>query len=605
MRTKELIKLMPSQYRRATENPLYSGHHIPELGYWTETEGFVKGSTMEYDGLVLPCPIIAVIDEKIGNKDLVLHITTKQSQYKETTETTQFDNTLVRKVYEDAGTTLETDFTIPRFTRRYATFLLTSLGRMSWDIESITTVTENCVGKVSFYALASNGSKIIFWFGMYKLAEEIKEILRPWIAPTKCSRCSGTGIEPDSDPEIDCLQCGGYKYSGYSSTKSVQRLLAYDLGLTRDVLDWDDLDDDDHDLIFKFINKAWTQKWWCTPTVSEIKRLFAHFYNLPTTNIFIYENFDPQEPVWEIYLPEAGGIKGSPFATTTEEDRILMRYIARSITPAGVSVFVGFYTSDFLGDFEGLTDKVYVNPYQFVIPKTSMEHQYDLWGVPRWDFYNGWCHATDNFEREGALGWTSGGTVEIVNVNDMNRHMCKFTDNSYITSGQECQDGELELWVHPVDTQIKIGVMDETGTGWFFYTYYDPGNSGWYDNSDNLLTKAMPDCDYHVSMVFDIPSGLFDIRINDVFSVNSIGMLGTGSVSDILIKIESIGTGYGFIDDVGLPDDVNYHMGDNWERLYPYGYGIDNEDFATGVTGTVYDLMETYFRKNRFFDLNI
>ena len=547
----------------------------------------------------MACPIIAVVEEKFGNKDVEFTIVGKVAEYSHTTTEYQGDYEIKRKHYIDSGSTKQAKLTIPRYTRQYATFLLIDLGNKIWDLESVTPNVSKSVGKVVFYALASNGSKIIYWFGLHKLAEELKEIIRFWIAPPKCNRCNGTGIEPNTTDEF-CSQCGGYKYSGYSSTKKVQRQIGYDVGLSRDVVNWDSMTDAEHDMVFKFINKCWTQKWWVTPTKKEIRRLFAHFYNIPEANILIEERFDMQEPVWNLKIPSRAST-ASPFGTLDEDDRNLMTYIAESLTPAGVSVFVGFYEIYSFGDISDITDRLSVISYK-LRHKSTIEAEYELWGMPRWDFHNGWTKATDDFEREWDLNWDKNGTVEIVNVNDMNRHMARLKDNSYMQTGTTSVSGWYELWVHPQDTDLKIGQINSSNN-WMFYVQYKKQDTGWYDNNDALLTRAMPDCDYHISIYFDNNNQEYDVYIQQKPISKGISYLDSGTVDKF--RIESIGTGYGFVDAIGLPDDTNYEVGDNFRRLYPWGWGLKNLDYATGITGTVYDLYESYFRRNRFFDLNI
>jgi len=592
MRTKELIRLMPTQFKRVSENPLYSGHFIPLLGYWTEAEGWVKKQDLEYESEVLSCPIIAVVDEKIGHKCLEFTITGKQAQYLQTNERIDGKYTLKRKVYKDAETTIQSTLTVPRHTRPYGTFLVTGLGQNIWGIQDVTTPLINVVGKVSFYALASAGSKIIYWMGIHFLAEELRQILRPWIAPSKCTRCNGSGIEPETEEE-KCLQCLGYKYSGYSATKYVQRKLGFDVGLARQILDWDNLTEADHTAIKKFINKAWTQKWWVTPTVKEIKRLFAHFYNMPIGNIRITERFNPQEPLWRLYLPPAGSI-GSPFGATvfTESDADLMRYIAKSVTPAGVSVFVGFYSDYFMGSMEDFSDILHISSFE--TPHSSLEHQFELNGMPRGDFYNGWTEATDNFERETVLGWDTSGSVDIVNVNDMNRHMVKLTDSAYMQTGIADVSGSYELWVHPQDSEMRIGLINDSGD-WMNYVEFD--ENGFYDSDGMLLVMAKPDNDYHISVDFNSSTEKYDVRIMRDVVDTGINYLNPGPVSNL--RIQNYGTGDGYIDAVGITEDPSYNLNDNWQRLYEYGTGINNEyNWASG------DLREDFIRKDRFMDLN-
>lgn len=595
MRTRELIKLMPTQFRRISDNPLYTGHFIPLLGTWSESEGWVKKQDLEYLSEVLSCPIIAVIDEKIGKKDLTLTITGKQTQFLETRETVDGTYTLKRKIYEDAGTTIQADLTIPRHTRPYGTFLITGLGQNIWGIQDVTTSVVNNNGKISFYALASAGSKLIYWMGIHFLAEELRQILRPWIAPSKCTRCGATGIEPGTSA-TECLQCNGYRFSGYSAVEYVQRKIGFDVGLAREILDWDNLTEADHAVIVKFINKCWTQKWWVTPTVNEIKRLFAHFYDVPLDDVRITERFNPQEPVWKLLLPFAGSLS-SPFGALefTESDADLMRFIAKSVTPAGVSVFVGFYRDFFMGDMEDFSDSLYIKPFE--MPYSSLEPQFELHGIPRADFYNGWTEATDHFERETALGWDINGTVEIVNVNDMNRHMVKLTDNSYMQSGIAELSGSFELWVHPEESEFRIGMRN--ASDWMFYVEFDL--NGFYDCNGYLITMVKPYNDYHLSIDFNHTQQKFDVRVMQETFATGISYLNPGPVSKF--RVQNYATGDAFIDAIGFTEDVGYNLNDNWQRLYEYGWGINNDYYITGDSGDQIDVRD-YYRRDRFWDLN-
>ena len=596
MRTRELIRVLPTQYKRvAPGNPLYAGHYIPFLGSWSEEDGWVKNQDLEYLGETLSCPIIAVVDEKIGKKELVVTINGRQAKFKETTTRLDGKVTLSRKTYEDAGTTINASLTIPRYTRPYGTFLVTGLGQNIWGINNITTSVINNVGKIKFYALASAGSRIIYWMGIHFLAEELRNIARPWIAPSKCVRCNGIGLEPDADPVIDCLQCNGYKYSGYSAIKYNQRKIGFDLGLAREILDWDNLTDADHEVVSKFINKCWTQKWWCTPTKKEIKRMFAHFYNMSEDSIVITERFNAQEPVWTLTLPE-GGKRGSPFQTLGEDDRKLMRYIARSITPAGVSVFVGFFKAWELGTMDDFSDEVHIN--HFKMPHSSLEAEFEIAGLPRGDFYNGWTEATDHFERETALGWDTIGTVAIVDVNDMNRHMAKLTDNAYMQTGVSELTGSLEIWVHPGESDFRVGALNSSGD-WMYYVEFD--SNGFYDCNGLLLTMVTPYNDYHLRIDFNNTSGIYDVSImREAISVG-ISYLNPGPVSKI--RVQNYATGDAFIDAIGITEDAGYNVNDNWQRLHEYGWGINNDYTVTGILGNPIDVRD-YYRRDRFWDLN-
>jgi len=457
MRPQEVIKLIPTGFKQVTSDPLYTGHSMPLLGTWTKADGWKKKQILEFEGLTLACPIVAIVNEKVGKFDLDLKIEAKTSKYKQTVEKEQGDYTLKRKIYEPDGTTSAT-LTIPRYTRPFAMFLVSSLGKNIYDISDVypTNDVECDDAEVQFYALASEGSRIIYWLSLHRVAMALQEIINGfWIAPPYCSRCQGSGIEPDTDSDT-CCQCEGYRFDGYNATKYIQRQRGFDVGLARDVLDWDNLSEEDHFIIKKFINKCWTQKWWVTPTVSEIKRFFAHFYQVDESNIQIEERFDSHEPVWRLTLPyDAGDV--SPFGTLTEDDRDLLKYLAQSVTPAGVNVFVGFYED--YGSFGGDEEWQMSRPSFWGIRSTVFQEQYNEWGATRFFGFNGWTEANWHFEGDDPLDdFTTNGIIEVVNVNDMNRNMCKLEDNAYIDLDFDdilgftaLGEGTLELWAHPRD----------------------------------------------------------------------------------------------------------------------------------------------------------
>lgn len=604
MKLNDRISLLPTQYRRVSDsNPLYRGHFLPKVGEWTKADGFVKGEILEYSGEVLACPIIAVVTEKFGNRIVNLSITGKVAVFKEVLETTQGDHTLKRNVYETSALTESATLSIPRYTRPWATFVIAGLGMNIYEITDVTSTVAYDTGKVEFYALASTGSKIIYWLGIHKLAELSREILRPWIAPSVCERCGGSGIEPETTEDV-CLQCRGYKYDGYGAVKSIQRNIGADVGVSRvPVDDWSNMSSDELITIKKFINKAWTQKWWCTPTVKEIKRMFGHFYNLPTGNIMISERFNPQEPVWTITLPYSPSSEG-PFGTFNEEDRELMRYIAESVTPAGVSVFVGFYRDYYFGnldDFVGCEDFSYLTQY------SSIEHDYQLWEHPRYDFLTGWNIATHTFEGgTGATGailapWTINGTVYAHNPNDCARHVARLEGNAYMECPMIDPTGAVELWTHPQDCLIRYGIRD--GLGWL--AYVDHNVNGFYDCNGARLRYGERGSDYHLRMMFMPSSGAQGVvratLMGETFIDFDFLRAGTGAN----FRVQVYGTGAGHVDCIGFTGSGAYTLGDNWSRLWDQGWGIENENVGRDQAGVikVTNLYEDYIRKDRFFDV--
>ena len=614
MRVREIIRGIPTQFRQMSNNPLNTGHYIPMLGYWTKDEGYVKKQSLVYKSESLACPIIAVVNNRVGKEDLILTITAKTSVYDSTEEKAQGDWTIKRKKYTPTETTISTTLNVPRFTRQWATFLLTGLGKNVYEITSVTDDNDYDTSKIEFYALASSGSRIIYWLGLHQLTETLRDIFQGlWISPTRCFRCKATGIEPDTTEP--CKQCKGYKYSGYNATRSIQRAKGFDVGLARKVLDWDNMTDNDHQIVKEFINKTWTQKWWVTPTPIQIKKLFAHFLQLHLDDIKIEERFHMQEPVWKINLPRRASA-ASPFGINIYENyEDLLKYIARSVTPAGVSVFIGFYDSGWFGQFEFFTGR----PSWINFKSGAFETRYKLLGKARWTFWNGWTNAVDQFERAtGSVGgiWTVNGDVSIVNVNDQNRHMAQFVNNCYIEEDVSgIATGQFEMWVHPQDTNMRFGLTGAGGFGMYVRYHNGTGQKGFYDHNTNLLRAGLPHCDYHLRVDFVVDAtgagstGQYgyvqQVQINRKVVSTGFNFLTTLGANPKM-RIQNTGQGTGFMDAYGNSwIATGYQIGDNWQRLHPKGFGLYNWDYATGALGSIKatGLHYKYIRPDMFWDV--
>jgi hypothetical protein len=327
--------------------------------------------------------------------------------------------------------------------------------------------------------------------------------------------------------------------------------------------------------------------------------IVKHFFQLESNEVYIKERFNDQEPIWYLDLPYKIS-KGSPFGsegTDINQEYIeLIKYIAESITPAGVSVFVGFYSEWNLGNFDDFEDMIILPPRL----QTSIEHDYALLGCPRWDFYNGWTEATIDFE-DGNIPMDQIGDLEVINANDQNRHVLRLGVGASVGTGITggtglvCS-GFFELWEHPQDNVIRMGVKNSGN--WLSYVEYD--TDGFYDHYGNLLTLASSNCDYHVKVKYEHSSatgssGLCDFYINRELLRENVSFLINSRPDEICVQ--SLGSGDGFIDALGLYDDANYVENDNWQRLYPFGWGRSHVDELSGETS----LLEKYFRRDRFF----
>ena len=149
MKVKDRITLLPTQFRRVSQsNPLRRGHWVPKMGEWSLDGGYVKSEVLSYEGEVVACPIIAVVEQKFGNLPVTLTITARVGSFVETEEHEQNDYTLKRDKYEPSTTTITTTLTIPPYTRPWAVWVLAGLGQYVYEIISVTTDVEYDTGKV-------------------------------------------------------------------------------------------------------------------------------------------------------------------------------------------------------------------------------------------------------------------------------------------------------------------------------------------------------------------------------------------------------------------------------------------------------------------------
>lgn len=448
--------------------------------------------------------------------------------------------------------------------------------------------------------MASEGSKVLYYLGMYKIHNTIKEIINSiWIAPTVCPCCNGTGYLNDGR---NCPQCKTYGYSGFNATKGIQIDKGYDVRITRQKFDTYPLTNAQYEKVWKFVNKAWTQKWWVTPTISEIKRMFAHFYNVDINDIIITERFHFSMPQWNILLPILG--LSSPF---TLGDRSLMKFIAESVTPAGVNVFVGFYQG--FEDLFGVEDDSawIVQGDQHIISKHIFESSIDVihhaWGQ-RFRMWNGWCDCIDDFEDPVFKpAWNVSGNVSLFNANDLNRHVVKFQGNSQIQRSVPPggTSGVMQIWIHPVSGIMQFGLTVSGYSGFVDYIQYDRTNRSFTTEFGTYLRSGYEDCDYHLTYEYNILMGPQKIEtkyyINrELFATGLVDLSPWWGIAPT-VRVRHVGAGIGYADAFGLTAVAPYQRDDNWQRLYPAGWGRDHLDTVSGVS----NLFEKYFIKDKPF----
>lgn len=580
-----------SAFKQRREGYPFYGHGLIKFAEWTRKNGFQKKESAEFQTTTIPCPVVAFVEEKIREDNVTLTITGTVAEENTTESVTQGDNTFTKQLYTTSSTTESITWEVPRFTRKNAVFFLSGLGNKIYEI---TNITDNIInpesgGKISFFGLASEGSKVLYYLGMNKIHNLIQEILRGiWQAPTKCPYCGGTGFFQG----FSCPQCTTYGYSGYNATKGIQIDKGYDVGVTRPKYSSYPLTEAQNEVVNKFVNKCWTQKWWVTPTVSEIKRMFAHFYNVGENEVYITERYHLQMPHWEVEVPIEGAI-GSPFDAG---DTDLMRYIAESITPAGVTVFIGFYDIVVLAEItttcEAFTPDIWDSSY--------IGNWYGRWNF-RYPWHNGWSNAQNNFETGCSGVLLSGSGVSIAHPNDRFRHVLQVSGvDAYAESGFACQSsGSFEYWCHPMTASWRCEFINSScsgaqGTG--FWIGYNQSSEG-FENSAGIVKKMCTDNDAYLRIRFDCLNDNYQFYINK--NLEASGTFATGVEHFDKIKFRNTTSGVSYYDNMTSNWTTGFEIGDSWQTLYPWGWGHCHQNNVSGVSG----LYENYFRKGIPFNV--
>ena len=203
-----------------------------------------------------------------------------------------------------------------------------------------------------FYALADNGSKLLYSYNWSKINNDLREMLfSRCAAPKKCPTCNGSGYVADASDV--CQQCGGYKYSGWNATGFMLDQMAREYDIVQET----------GESFQVYQDKIWAKKWWVTPTKKEIQRYFAHFAGLETGEITITNNFRNNstsgvESIVDIHLPFV--MPESRFST----DDPFWAEMAESIEPAGINIRFSFLVSGNLtGQWEFESPQSAYTPY--------------------------------------------------------------------------------------------------------------------------------------------------------------------------------------------------------------------------------------------------
>lgn len=379
--TKEVEFIGPGFRRSDTsssfDGTIRRGYWTPELARWTDESGYQqKYSLVEYryeSGLKIigakanACPVICVLESSIAERDLEIRVTgsTALPSGIITSGGTgisgfalnhQYGTDIYRREWVTGGSTFNYSFTIDKHELPGKTYLMPN--KRIYEITNIDVRIsgsilpgqrqEQPLTDIRFYALADNGSKLLYSFNWDRLYADLRKMMfSNNVAPKVCATCNGSGSVGGGN----CLQCDGYGYSGWNSTGYMFREKAKEYGIINET-----------GMSFaEYQDKVWAMSWELSPTKKEIQRYFAHFAQIEDESVEVINNFRTTstsgiESIVTIQIPY--NLPESRFSTNDA----IWEVMCDHCEPAGVDIYFSFVVSGQLTgqiDFEDL-----VSPYR-------------------------------------------------------------------------------------------------------------------------------------------------------------------------------------------------------------------------------------------------
>jgi hypothetical protein len=449
MSTNEEVEYIGPAFRRQGDS-IHRGFWTPELGEWREDKGYTEirdlqsftwNESVKYTGVkVNASPVLCVIKTQIGHNPLTVtvsglvgqpdpneNIVSGNTTISGFTIDYQYNEPIYRRAWSTGGGEFSYTFTIPPHTMPGQVYKLPNkrIYKIS-DVSVSGGISDQAIARLGFYALADNGSKLLYSMNWNKIFEYGRNVLYgAYGNPNKCPRCVGSGYI--NDVSNTCQQCNGYKYSGPNASGFLETQIGYDYGLIKDADTTDS----------EFRNKIWAMNWWVTPTKKEIQRYFAHFARIEADEIEV-NNIDRiasstlptgVEKVVDLLLPY-----NIPLSVFDKSDKIWDEMV-QSVETAGIDIRFSFLVGAFTGNWEWEDwDSVY--PSGIVNAETTgWQFDYVVYGVhepiSRMD------HGSNSFYSE----W--GEDYHFFN------HLCKSVHPSgYISglSGIQMNSGATHSW---------------------------------------------------------------------------------------------------------------------------------------------------------------
>ncbi|MHA1155038.1 MAG: hypothetical protein ACTSQK_02930 [Candidatus Heimdallarchaeota archaeon] len=478
------VQLIGGGHKRFPDQ-IHGGYWTPQLASWTERDGFTEIRDLQFfnwvggekviGNTVNASPLVCIPLTNIANEDLTVQITGILGMHDPGYQVTsgeivitgfsadiQYGLNVYRREWCTGGGEYRHEFTIPKFTKVSTVFDIPT--KRLYKITDININPRNSTQpfmEIGFYALADNGSKLLYTLNWNNIFENVTKCLfGQYPQPRKCYRCLGSGYVVEESETCD--QCDGYGFSGPNASGFLLDQLGRQYGSMRG--------DDSVDV---YRNKLWAlHAWHVTPTKNAIKKYLAHFARTSVYSVTINENdrtFGPTgvERVVDVQLPY-----DLPNAIFDVGDSIWSQ-MAESVEPAGIQIRFSFLTEGLTGTLEldswldpvmgyykdaifyrgmGInganTGALISGTYGFEEPFESVDLSRSSWYKPwgeDWLFYN-----------YGPSGHASGGSSALSGL-------LKTGATNPVWAEGLLQGSEWLLWAWPANTLVDDTVWNTGG----------------------------------------------------------------------------------------------------------------------------------------------
>ena len=213
MKITDEISLIGPGFKRLQDDNIHMGFWTPQLAVWTDENGFEEKRDLQtftyltgskYTGVMVnACPTVCIVESQIAERDLTVSITCYTGAPSGAvlsgdiwitgfSKIHQYGTDIYRREWVTGGDEYNYEFIIPAHTLPGKTYLIPNKRIYKIvDVNVSPQRQDQPLTNLGFYALADNGSKLLYSFNWDKIYEDLRTMLySSFAAPKKCPTCN-------------------------------------------------------------------------------------------------------------------------------------------------------------------------------------------------------------------------------------------------------------------------------------------------------------------------------------------------------------------------------------------------------------------------------